>query len=145
MHVAVEGERLRTQFAGAPRVALGASLGSNEAVFEFDSSLLDSGGFNWVTVVRFMRVLDFRFFDFELGLEDQMTNSGDLEYCLIEIIDSGLVRAFVATGALRRTAVPIVAEEDLRHYRIAFDDHGIYDVVCLGVELGGRRVNTRST
>jgi len=144
VHVAIEGERLRTQFAGAPHVALEASLGSNDAVFEFDSSLRDSNGFNWVTVVRFMRVLDFRFFDFELGLEDQMTNPGDLEYCLIEITDSDLTRAFVASGALRRTAVPIVAEEDLRHYRIAFDDHGIYDVVCLGIELGSRRVDARS-
>lgn len=144
MHVAVEGERLRTQFASAPRVRLEAPLKSPEAVLEFVSSPVDSDGFNWITVVRFTRVLDFRFFDFELGLEDQIPNPYDLEYSLIEITDSDLLRAFSATGALLRTASPVVTQEDLRHYRIAFDDHGIYDIVCLGVEFGGRHVDSRS-
>jgi len=144
MHLIVEGERLQTQFADAPRVTLSGAGGSTEATMEFDSSVVDSSGLNWVTIVRFVRVLDFRFFDFELGLEEQMVNSNDLENGLIEVTDSGLIRAFAAAGSLRRTAVPIVNEEDLRHYRIAFDDHGIYDVICLGIELGGRRVNARS-
>ncbi|MDT4988274.1 MAG: hypothetical protein QOI74_2368, partial [Micromonosporaceae bacterium] len=29
---------------------------------------------------------------------------------------------------------------DLHHYRIAFDDHGTYDIVCTRVEVAYERV-----
>ncbi len=139
MYVAVEGERLRTQFADAPRVSLNALSGSTDAVIEFDSSLIEPDGENWVTDVRFVHVIDFRFTDFELGLKEQMANPDDLENRLIEITDSDILRAFARAGSLSRTAIPVLAEKDLRHYRISFDDHGIYDVVCTGIEITERR------
>ena len=136
----VAGERLRTSFADAPAVSLEGQGGSTECVLRFDSSPVDADGLNWVTILRFAHVLDFRFSDFELGLE--LSNHDDFAYTLLRMVNSELLRRFVDSAALHRTARPVLDDSDLRHYRIAFDDHGTYDIVCTGIEISYDRVAT---
>ncbi len=93
---------------------------------------------NWVTVLRFARVLDLRFSDFELGLD--APNHQDFAYALIALVDSEILKSFAHSKALTRTAMPVLNHSDLHHYRIAFDDHGVYDIVCVRVEVSYERV-----
>ena len=136
----VMGERLRTSFADAPLVTLDAREGMTECVLRFDSSPIDRDGMNWVTILRFTHVLDFRFSDFELGLE--LSNGQDFAYALIRLVNSEILRKFADSKALTRTAMPVLSDSDLNHYRIAFDDHGTYDIVCAGIEISYERVAT---
>ena len=134
----VKGERLRTTFADAPSVCIEGHEGSTECVLRFDSSPLDGERMNWVTNLRFVHVLDLRFSDFELGLE--LSDRQDFAYALIRLIDSQTLQLFVDSGSLRRTAIPVLRDSNLHHYRIAFDDHGVYDIVCTGIEISYERV-----
>jgi hypothetical protein len=81
----------------------------------------------------FRDVLDFRFYDFEVGLP--IPDENDFEFGLIECTESRTLHLFDRSAALSRTASPILSGSDLHHYRIAFDDHGTYDIVCLELEL----------
>jgi hypothetical protein len=136
----VMGERLRTSFADAPLVSIEGHEGITECVLRFDSSPLDGDGMNWVTILRFPHVLDLRFSDFELGLE--LSNRQDFAYALIRLVDSEILGHFADSKALTRTAMPVLGDSDLYHYRIAFDDHGTYDIVCTGIEISYERVAT---
>lgn len=116
--------------------------GITRAEVQFRSSLLESGQV-WVTKLVFDRVLDFRFYDFELGLHDRLPNPNEVEYALVRIESSDLISAFAESGALRQTAKPVVDLPLLQHYRIAFDDHGIYDIVCLDLKITSYRAMDR--
>lgn len=109
----------------------------------FESSPISGDNSGWVTTIEFIHVLDFRFYDFELGLEPP--NSEDFEFGLIELRSSTLLERFVSTGAVRRTAMPVTNESDLHHYRIAFDDHGIYDVVCVDIRVSREKVSKKES
>jgi hypothetical protein len=129
----IEGVRLRTNYADAPLVSLRGSEGSTDCEMSFDSSAIDDEGRNWMTKIRFVRVLDLRFSDFDLGLD--LPDSEAFEYGLIELTSSETLRSFRSSGVLERPASPVTREPELRHFRIAFDDHGTYDIICLGIEL----------
>ena len=134
------GERLRTSFADAPQVSIAGRAGITECVLRFDSSPRDGEGMNWVTTLRFAHVLDLRFYDFELGID--LPDREDFAYALTRLSGSEILRRFADSGALTRTAMPVLRDSDLQHYRIAFDDHGTYDIVCTGIEISYERVAT---
>jgi hypothetical protein len=132
MHVALEGDFLRTQFAYAPTVFLEAVQdGPMTATMRFASSTRSVGGQISMTMLTFANVLDFRWFDFELGLT--RPNPADTKFRLIEITDSETIERFRRERKLRHRPHGLVKEDDLRHFRITFDDHGTYDVICTGV------------
>lgn len=132
MDLPVADERLRTRYAEAPQVRFDVKGDVTVVTMAFNSSLLGPDRHYWVTEIRFIHVLDFGFKDFDLGLD--LVNPDDFKYALIEVRESEIIRRFRETGALVRVASPVVNVDDLRHYRIAFDDHGTYDVVALGIE-----------
>lgn len=123
---------LRTTYAESPNVRFRSSEGRPDIEMFFAASPMVAGKFSRAEVL-FKDVLDFRFYDFEIGLP--IPNEDDFEFGLIECIDSQTLRQFDSSAALSRTARPILSGRDLHHYRIAFDDHGTYDIVCLGFEL----------
>lgn len=132
MHVVVEGDGLRTQFAYAPKVSLEAAQdGPMTVKMRFASSVIGADKRVSVTTLTFANVLDFRWSDFELGLA--IPNPDDTGFRLIEVVDSGTIEEFLREGKLRQRRRGLIKEEDLRHFRIAFDDHGTYDVVCTDV------------
>ena len=96
-------DRLLTRYAGAPHV----TMRPHETMVEFDSSLVEPDGLNWVTTLRFKGVTDFRFAE----------DPGGADGRLVEIVDSPVV----------------VVRPELHHYRIAFQEHGVYDII--GTEM----------
>jgi hypothetical protein len=121
---------LRTTFAEFPQISLDFAAERSHVTMRFAVSPTVDGNWDCATVT-FDRVLDFHFYDFEIGLP--FPDGEDLEFGLIECIESQLVSSFTSSGVLSRTARPVVSLRDLRHLRIAFDDHGVYDIVCLDV------------
>ena len=83
-------------------------------------------------------VWHYRWIDMDVGYEPE--NRDDYEFTLIEITDSALVKGFLARGHWQndgesgdlRTAL---GAEAVRHFRIGFDDHGTYDVLCGDVQV----------
>ena len=135
-HIAVTGSGLRTTFAAAPRVHFRnfaddrAEIGLSFAA----SPLAEDHRFD-VTTITFAHVIEFHFIDFETGLH--FDHEQDVRFALIELTDSTEVQRLIANGRFaseptgRRLGA--VGEANVRHYRITFDDHGTYDVVCAGL------------
>ena len=126
----VEGRDLRTRYAFAPRVVTSSERdGPTTLLLSFASSAIygDDEEVS-TTALAFEHVVEYGFNDFEF--HRLSSNPQDVEFGLIEILDSPIV------VAIRSTARYI--GDDLRHFRISFDDHGTYDVVCerLGISYG---------
>jgi len=134
VHSIIDGDHLRTRFAYAPRVNLEAKQeGPMTVEMRFPSSALDVDGQLSITTITFTDVLDFRWSDFELGLA--RANPRDTGFRLIEITDSALVGEFHREGKIRDRPCGVIQLEDLHHFRIGFDDHGSYDIVCAGMSF----------
>ncbi|MCP9624803.1 hypothetical protein FOH10_11975 [Nocardia otitidiscaviarum] len=92
-------------------------------------------GAQWASVT-FETVLAYRWSDFDLG--DPRTDRDQFEFGLIRITESELVDQLL-NGADRLDPAEwygsSMARGDIRHYRIAFDDHGVYDIVCGGLHI----------
>ena len=132
MYVVLKGDYLRTQFAYAPQVYMEAVQdGPTTAKMRFASSSVDTGGRGLVTEITFTNVLDFNWSDFELGLT--RPNPNDSEFGLIEITNSETIQRFLREGRLRQRPLGSVKEDELHHFRLTFDDHGTFDVICTGV------------
>jgi hypothetical protein len=128
----VSGEGLSTGWATAPRINVETAPGNNPTHLDMEFSSAPDGGQS--TRLHFRNVYRYEWCDIEA--EHFNANPGDVEFALIEILDSqelekwpGQGGAFGEWGTLRVS--------NFHHYRIAFDDHGTYDVICtdLHVEL----------
>ena len=121
-HMRVEGEGLRTTYAFAPRVSTSTVRdGPTSIRLEFASSGIycDDQEVR-VTQLQFDHVVAYNWNDFEFHI--LTSNFQDVELGLIEIADSPTV------AEIRSTKRYI--GEGLHHFRITFDDHGTYDIVC---------------
>lgn len=88
--------------------------------------------------LEFREVLAFRFGSFDLAHE--VSNPEDSALDLIEIEQSGWLNRLLTEGPNRWRPVGerlggVLAEDAPQHYRITFDDHGSYDILCLGLEV----------
>jgi hypothetical protein len=88
--------------------------------------------------ITFHDVYVYRFVDVDLGYEPD--NPDDYEFGLIEVTDSALREDVFARGRWQnegpeRDLRVLFGPEGLRHYRIGFDDHGTYDVLCSGASV----------
>jgi hypothetical protein len=122
----VEGDGLRTSYAFAPLVTVSVKPdGPARLQLEFASSPVyrDNQEFR-VTRLSFDKVAAYCWNDFEF--HRQISNDDDVEFSLIEVTDSNVVAELRATGR------PLPG---LHHYRISFDDHGTYDVICEKLEI----------
>lgn len=91
-----------------------------DLVLEFVSSVMGPDGSFRVSRLTFERVLEYHWTD---PLGPLPGNDDDVEFDLIEITDSELVRR-------RREEEPLT-----HHYRMFFDHHGCYDIVCTGIHV----------
>lgn len=90
------------------------------------------------TKVVFRQILEYHWVNYLLDLE--LGNQGDLAFRLIEISDSDRLRRLVEAGILGCANLSDRLDEkfnesDVRHYRICFDDHGTYEVICTEVSI----------
>jgi hypothetical protein len=121
-HRVVEGEGLRTTYAYAPQVVTASEEdGPTTVQLSFDSSAIHRGGDGArTTMLAFEHVVAYEFNDFEF--DRISSNPEDIEFGLIEILGSPIVAEVRATGRY--------IGDNLRHFRISFDDHGTYDIIC---------------
>jgi hypothetical protein len=124
----VPGARLATRYAYAPTVRMEAeSEGPTRVVMEYASSTSQESQPPLVTRLIFSRVLEFGWSEFDRGVR---LRDHDVAFSLIEITESPLIAAIN-----RRVRERGWDERTLHHYRIAFDDHGGYEVVCAEVTI----------
>lgn len=121
-HQVIEGEGLRTSYAFAPRVMTSAERNGPTTVrLAFASSAIYGGDDEvHTTLLAFEHVVGYEFNDFEF--HRLSSKPQDVEFGLIEILDSPIVSEILSTGRY--------IGNGLRHFRISFDDHGTYDIVC---------------
>lgn len=126
-HHRVEGEGLRTTYAFAPQFASSAKNDDVTNVrLSFASSPVHQEGQEFrVTELSFEHVVAYGWNDFEFHLLP--SNADDNELGLIEIVDSEIVAAIRVTGRYIGAGI--------HHYRICFDDHGTYDIVCKKISI----------
>jgi hypothetical protein len=121
-HRRVEGEGLRTTYAFAPRVRPSTVRDAATTIqLDFASSAIYADDQELrVTQLCFEHVVSYDWNDFEY--HRLPCNPEDAEFALIEIINSPVVADIRSTGRY--------IGESIHHFRISFDDHGTYDVVC---------------
>ena len=90
------------------------------------------------TEITFTAVLEYRWI-----AADQTyftTNRDDLDFALIEIIDSGQVDLMVGQGMYKdrppgQRLGGVLDERKLHHYRISFDDYGTFEAISVGLQI----------
>lgn len=88
--------------------------------------------------LTFHSVWYYRWIEWDLGYEPD--NTEDYEFALIEVLDSELVGDIRARGKYLNDGPTsdlksVLGPDRPRHFRIAFDDHGMYDVLCDSVDV----------
>jgi hypothetical protein len=135
----VEGEGLRTRYAGTPAVIINAVPDGPvalEIVFQTESA--PAGTEAAFTRLVFEDVMEYRWVEFDQAYFP--TNRHDFKFALIEIIDSEQISQMLDMGMYRdrppgQRLGGVVDEAALRHYRLGFDDYGAFDVICLGLRV----------
>jgi hypothetical protein len=123
----IDGDGLRTTYSFAPEVRAHAEQdGPTMVQLKFISSAVYSDEQEpRTTELTFKHVVFYEWNDFEFHRVP--CNPGDIEFGLIELTDSPIVGEITSTGRYIGSA--------LRHFRISFDDHGTYDVLCEELEI----------
>jgi hypothetical protein len=104
--------------------------GPTRVVIEYTSSTIQESQPPLVTRLTFARVLEFAWSEFDRGVR---LRDEDMAFSLIEVADSPLIERITQLVAERGWD-----ERTLHHYRIAFDDHGFYEVVCAELTIDER-------
>src|SRR2546421_9628293 len=124
----IPGARLATRYAYAPTVRMEAEPeGPTRVIMEYTSSSIQESQPPLVTRLTFYSVLEFGWSEFDRGVR---LGDREVAFSLIEITDSPLIAEIN-----RRVSGRGWDERLLHHYRIAFDDHGCYEVVCAEVAI----------
>lgn len=90
-------------------------------------------------LIVFSSVLEYRWQEGYLEYEDFAAHKDDYAFGLIEITNSEYIKNMVARGV--RTDFPEhrfgegINDADVKHYRIAFDEYGRFDVIALSVSV----------
>ena len=138
-HRRVGGDETRTRYTPAPRVAIAARPNDLPIlIMEFPRAAWSGGGPGPTTRLTFTEVFEYRFVDSKIAYFE--SNSEDFAFALIEIVDSQLKERILGRGWYRNVApegewLPGAKDADLHHYRIGFDEHGHYEIVCLGIDI----------
>lgn len=138
-HRRVGGDETRTRYTPAPRITVAARAGSLPTLtMEFPCAAWSGTGPGPTTRLTFAEVFEYRFIESKIAYFE--SNSEDFAFALIEIVDSQLKERMLGRGWYRNIApenewMPGVRDADLHHYRIGFDEHGHYEVVCLGIDI----------
>ncbi|HXL91186.1 MAG TPA: hypothetical protein VN969_19760 [Streptosporangiaceae bacterium] len=88
--------------------------------------------------MTFQSVFEYRWIAFDQAYA--ISNRGDSGFALIEILDSGMIASMLDHGIYSgepkgKRFGGTIHEDHLRHYRIGFDDYGVFDIICLNVQV----------
>lgn len=90
-------------------------------------------------VVTFQNVFEYRWMSDSIEYEEFDEHINDYDFGLMEIVNSQYVERIASKGPWReyhhKRFGDVISEEDVKHYRIAFDEHGHFDVIALSVVI----------
>lgn len=94
--------------------------------------------------ITFKDVLEYRWIESEVEYEDFTEHEDAYEFGLIQIQESRYIERMAAKGPWRdfpqQRFGGTIHEEDIKHFRLAFDEYGRFDVIALGVVI--REINS---
>lgn len=89
--------------------------------------------------IVFSSVLEYRWQASEVEYEDFVEHEDDFEFGLIEIRNSSYVENMAAKGVRAQFGEhrfgEAINDSEVKHYRLAFDDYGHFDVIALNVSV----------
>ncbi|MDT3397426.1 hypothetical protein RKE29_12330 [Streptomyces sp. B1866] len=125
------GAELSTGWADNARVEVLTYAGGNNStvIIEYTRGAKPKG----TVRLRFEQVMSFEWTGSDY--ECLMPDSDDFEFGLIEVFDSQKLRTLAEKArlpgvVLTDSKVEYQGRVVLHHYRLGFDDHGTYDLVC---------------
>ena len=87
--------------------------------------------------IVFSNILEYRFQVDFVEYEDLADHRDDYEFGLIEIHNSAYIENMASKGANAQfhgqRFGQVIQESEIKHYRLAFDEYGRFDVICFGV------------
>lgn len=130
MYRTFEGDHLYTGLDDAPDVQVVTKPNGNGVEMSIGYVSALAGGRR--TIVFFPAVFEYRWVDDDYS--SVWPHKDDYEFSLIEILDSEYIRRMVQSAPFGRSSPGyelggVLKLEDIHHYRIGFDGHGIYDIV----------------
>ncbi|HWS90119.1 MAG TPA: hypothetical protein VN282_24330 [Pyrinomonadaceae bacterium] len=129
-----------TMFDAAPSVRVeGAEDEPVTLVVKYRSKWIVPGEAPAFGLITFTDVIEYRFVATFFGYEDHAGHESDFRFGLIEIVNSAYVENMASKGARRKHAGQrfgeVIKESEVKHYRLAFDEYGKFDVIALGVSV----------
>lgn len=126
----VEQDGLSTRFDDHPRVVVVTRAAGNPPTFRLE--YVSGPGGDRRTVVEFDDVFWYSWTDEDFEFFNE--NPDDYEFGLIEIADSKRIRRWAHSQP--GPGLPgVLKESDLHHYRLGFENHGTYDVICTRMRI----------
>jgi len=128
-----------TMYEEAPEVSVVSVVGKRPVVtIRYRANSIEEGKPQVYGEIQFLSVLEYRWDDFD-HYYSPYENDEDLEFKLIRILDSQWVETMASKGWFQKYAGqrfgPQLSESRVKHFRIAFDDYGIFDVVALNIAI----------
>jgi hypothetical protein len=121
----VAGDAIATTFDDHPAVLVTNRPAGNSPSLQIQ--YIAATGASRHTRIEFEGVFWYQWIDEDLEIYNHQPD--DYEFGLIEIVDSEEIRRWV-TGPPGRGLPGVLKESDLHHYRLGFQGHGTYDIIC---------------
>jgi len=90
-------------------------------------------------LIVFSNVLEYRWQEGYLEYEDFAAHKDDYEFGLIEVINSEYIKNMASKGVRADFSEHRLGEgindTEVKHYRLAFDEYGRFDVIALNVSV----------
>ena len=131
-----------TTLDDAPQVQIIGSSGTGvTVVIKYNSSYIEEGKPSRFGEITFSGIFEYRWVKSDFEYEAHPEHEGDYEFGLIEIMDSAYIEDMASKGSRRDYPGERFGfgrdfpESRVRHFRLAFDDYGRFDVIAVEVTI----------
>lgn len=89
--------------------------------------------------ITFLQVMEYRWVAFDYAYSPYQQDEQGEGFELIQIIDSKWIENIAAKGWFQKYPGqrfgPVIQESDVKHFRITFDDYGIFDIIAFDISV----------
>ena len=129
-----------TRYDDAPQVRiLGASGESLSIVITYRATAIRPDQPPILGEITFLDVLEYRWIADVVDYEEHPQHHNDFEFGLIQITDSEYIKNMAAKGPWSHYPGqgfgPTIPESHVKHFRLAFDEYGRFDIIALGISI----------